>query len=166
MMKRMSIILLLLVMVTVSAGCGKDNQDQEDQEHDSHTTHLPNGDIQEQTSSVNVLPDFLNQQPKEIQQVYQIAAMNYELLQSIPCYCGCGDSAGHQSNMSCFLKEANESAVIWDDHGTRCNLCMQIAVESSKMNQDGKSTIEIRNYIDEKYSEIGAKPTPTPMPEV
>ncbi|MEX2105255.1 MAG: PCYCGC motif-containing (lipo)protein, partial [Bacilli bacterium] len=41
-----------------------------------------------------MLPDFLNQQPKEIQQVYQIAAMNYELLLSIPCYCGCGESAG------------------------------------------------------------------------
>ncbi|MEX2105013.1 MAG: PCYCGC motif-containing (lipo)protein, partial [Bacilli bacterium] len=43
--------------------------------------------------------------------------------------------------------------------------CMQIAVESSKMKQDGKSTLDIRHYIDEKYSEIGAKPTPTPMPK-
>ncbi|GAA3330393.1 hypothetical protein GCM10020331_082760 [Ectobacillus funiculus] len=29
----------------------------------------------------------------------------------------------------------------------------------------GKSTIEIRNYIDTKYKEGFAKPTPTPMPQ-
>ena len=34
------------------------------------------------------------------------------------------------------------------------------------MKQKGKSTLEIRNYIDNKYKEGYGKPTPTPMPKL
>lgn len=67
--------------------------------------------------------------------------------------------------MNCFVKKINEDgSVVWDDHGTRCGVCLEIAAESMKMKQEGKSIKEIRNYIDEKYKEGYAKPTKTPMP--
>ncbi|MGG2093466.1 PCYCGC motif-containing (lipo)protein [Bacillus sp. S13(2024)] len=39
-----------------------------------------------------------------MQQIYQIEKQNHELLTRTLCYCGCGESAGHQSNVgfSCY----------------------------------------------------------------
>ena len=83
----------------------------------------------------------------------------------MPCYCGCGDAAGHESNLNCFIAEVREDgSILWDDHGTRCQVCVDIAVESVKLYQDGKTIKEIRHIIDEKYKEGYAKPTPTKMP--
>jgi hypothetical protein len=132
-----------------------------------HPTHqLANGDLQETTKSISVIPSFLTDKSKQIQQVYGLAAENTELLQWIPCYCGCGGSAGHTSSQNCFVKEIEQDgAVIWDDHGTRCGVCMEIAVYSVKLKQEGKSVKEIRDYIDNKYQKGYGKPTDTPLPE-
>lgn len=131
--------------------------------HEQH--QLPNGDTQEKTASKDTLPKFLDKQPLQIRQVYQIAAEYAELLQWIPCYCGCGESAGHESNKNCFVDKIEEDgSVIWDDHGTRCNTCLQIAVESAAMKKEGKTDKQIREWIDDKYKTGYAAPTKTPMP--
>ena len=46
-----------------------------------------------------------------------------------------------------------------------CDVCLEIAAESMVEYQKGKSMLDIRKEIDEKYKEGYAKPTPTPMPE-
>lgn len=75
------------------------------------------------------------------------------------------ESAGHESNLDCFIHAIHpDGSVVWDDHGTRCGVCLQIAAESIKMQREGKAVKEFRAYIDEKYREGYAKPTPTPMP--
>ncbi|TDF99880.1 hypothetical protein E1757_08175 [Paenibacillus piri] len=135
----------------------------------AHTGHAAaehaQGDLQEKTASLQELPQFLKNQREEIRLVYQIAGTHAKLLQHIPCYCGCGESVGHQSNKNCFIKEINQDgSVVWDDHGTRCGVCLNIAVESARLNKDGLSDKEIRDYIDGKYKSGFAKPTPTPMP--
>lgn len=156
-MKYNGFFVLLLLTLIISA-CSS-NKEQLHQEHSS------NGDLQEKTASADVLPTFLKGQSEEIRLVYQAAGKSTELLQWVPCYCGCAESAGHKSNMNCFVKKINEDgSVVWDDHGTRCGVCLEIAAESMKMKQEGKSIKEIRNYIDEKYKEGYAKPTKTPMP--
>jgi len=133
--------------------------------HSAHQQHAPNGDLQETTSGITQLPTFLDKQRPEIKQAYQVAALVADLLQWIPCYCGCGESAGHTSNKNCFIKEIKQDgSVVWDDHGTRCGVCLEIAVTSARMKQDGKSAKEIRTYIDQKYQKGYAKPTDTPMP--
>ncbi len=127
--------------------------------------HAPNGDLWETTASRDELPTFLNEYSENIQIIYQAAGKSMELLQWIPCYCGCGDHAGHRSSLNCFVKQVNQNgSVVWDDHGTRCNVCLEIAAEAIKMKQDGKTVKEIRQYIDEKYKEGYANPTDTPMP--
>ncbi|NSL51812.1 PCYCGC domain-containing protein [Calidifontibacillus erzurumensis] len=156
-MKYKGIIVLLILTLFISA-CSS-NKEQSNQEY------APNGDLQEKTASADVLPTFLKDQREEIRLVYQAAGKSAELLQWIPCYCGCAESAGHQSSMNCFVKNINEDgSVVWDDHGTRCGICLQIAAESIAMKQEGKSVKDIRYYIDEKYKEGYAKPTNTPMP--
>lgn len=126
---------------------------------------LQNGDIQEVTASAEELPTFLEDKPEDMRLVYQVAATATEVLEWMPCYCGCGESAGHESNLNCFIDEIREDgSVVWDDHSTRCMVCLETAVTAVKMTQDGKSLKEIRETIDKTYKEGFAKPTDTPMP--
>lgn len=133
---------------------------------DSHDSHdHASGDIQEMTASADILPSFLDGQHEDIRLVYQVAGKATDILEWMPCYCGCGDSVGHRSNLNCFIAETREDgSVVWDDHGTRCLVCLEIAVESVQMAQQGKSLKEIRDAIDSKYKEGYAAPTPTDMP--
>lgn len=160
-MEFMKAIVLPLILSVVLVGCGSTNQNEE-----HSTTHqASNGDLRETTSSLETLPSFLDGQQEVIRNAYLVASLSTEVLEWIPCYCGCGESAGHQSNKNCFIYEVNEDgSVVWDDHGTRCGVCLQIAVESAVMKKEGRSLKEIRQAIDEKYNEGYAAPTPTPMP--
>ncbi|MBD8497296.1 PCYCGC motif-containing (lipo)protein [Paenibacillus arenosi] len=131
---------------------------------EGHQQHAPNGDLQETTASLTKLPKFLDEQPELVRTAYMTAANVSEQLEYIPCYCGCGDSAGHNSNVNCFIKEVNEDSVVWDDHGTRCGVCIETAIITAKMHKEGASLTDIRAEIDKKYKEGYAPPTPTPMP--
>jgi hypothetical protein len=150
----------LLAIAIFIVGCGK----QAEENHSAHSEHA-SSDLREQTKSAATLPSFLNGQKEEIRLVYQMAGLSAELLQWIPCYCGCGESVGHKSNLNCFIKEVkSDGSVVWDDHGTRCGVCLQIAVQSVKMKSEGKTDKEIRQVIDNTYKKGYAKPTDTPMP--
>jgi len=39
----------------------------------------------------------------EVQSMYRYAAANHDVLQYIPCFCGCVD-AGHASNFDCYVR--------------------------------------------------------------
>ena len=151
--------ILVIGLLGMIAGC---SDDQNEEAHHDHTA--ANGDIREKTASVDTLPSFLDDKDDNMRLIYSSAAKNPDLLEYIPCYCGCGDSAGHESNLNCFVYKMEGEKVVWDDHGTRCELCLKIAAESIVKYKNGESIKEIRNFIDEQYKEGYAKPTPTPMP--
>lgn len=162
-MKRKHFFVIGLLVAALVSGCA--SQDKAQGDHAAHQQHAPNGDLQEMTASVDQLPSFLDNQDPQIVAAYKVAAANRELLKVIPCYCGCGESAYHQHNGNCFIKEEKEDgSIVWDDHGTRCGVCMEIAVVSAKMKLDGKTDKEIRTFIDDTYKDGYGKPTPTPMP--
>lgn len=50
--------------------------------------------------------------------VYEFAARHPEVLQYVPCYCGC-ERNGHTGNESCFVKSRSASGQVtaWDSHG-------------------------------------------------
>lgn len=54
-----------------------------------------------------------------MRQAYVFAARNPDVLSYVPCYCGCGMSDGHQSNVDCFVESRapNGAVTEWDVHG-------------------------------------------------
>lgn len=168
-MKRFSKILVGIASLATLTACGTPDKQSTTTPTAQHSQqqHASNGDLQELTASVTDLPSFLDKVDPTIKGVYQIAGLNQELLEWIPCYCGCGEEAGHRDNGDCFVKEIqSDGKVLWDDHGTRCGTCLEIAFESSKLLKDGKTIKEIRTMIDDKYKSGYGKPTPTPMPNL
>ncbi|MBB5323110.1 hypothetical protein HNQ34_000187 [Anoxybacillus tepidamans] len=147
---------LSLLMSACSA-----NEAKEQQNHSNvYTTN--SGDVRETTKSIDHLPAFLSQYEENMAVLYQQVAKHQKLLENIPCYCGCGESAGHQNNYDCFVYEnKKDGSIVWDNHATKCGVCLEIAAESITEYEQGKSMKEIRQTIDEKYKEGYAKPTPT-----
>lgn len=156
---------LLLLASMLATACG--SKEANSGGHESNkVTRLPNGDLQEITASTDQLPAFLDGKHEVIVHAYQTAAANMELLDWIPCYCGCGEVAGHSNNKNCFIKEVREDgSVVWDDHGTRCNVCIEIAEVSAQMKEQGMTDKDIRQVIDKAYQEGYAQPTKTSMPD-
>ncbi|QQZ08355.1 PCYCGC motif-containing (lipo)protein [Heyndrickxia vini] len=163
MYKDRKMLLLLFALILVLSACTS-SKDGSKESHEKKTVEhtMPMG---EETTSKDVLPTFLDNTSETVQTIYQAAASHQELLEHMPCYCGCGEM-GHQSNYDCFIQENKKNgAVVWDEHGVNCDVCLEIAAQSIVDYNKGKSMKEIRKSIDEKYKEGYAKPTPTPMPE-
>lgn len=158
-MKKIMMIGFFTFSLLVS-GCS--SSDHESSEPDQEVDQMMIGDVREETSSAEVLPHFLEGKPEDMQMIYRAVATHQELLEQIPCYCGCGDSVGHKDNYDCFIHDNKEDGrVVWDDHGTKCLVCLEIAAKSVTDYMGGKSVKDIRNEIDEKYKEGYANPTPT-----
>jgi len=98
----------------------------------------------------------------EIQQVYEFAARHPEVLQYMPCYCGC-QQIGHTSNHSCFVKSraATGRVTEWDTHGIGCGVCLAVGRDAMNLFKSGLKPVAIRAAIDKKY---GASSMPTPRP--
>ncbi|MGD6874175.1 PCYCGC motif-containing (lipo)protein [Sutcliffiella horikoshii] len=169
-MKKLALVASCMLVLTV--GCSNTEtqnnaaQHSEEQHHHNEKPSFFQGDLREETDSVKELPAFLKDKPEDMQLIYSAAAQHKEVLEYIPCYCGCGTSAGHKSSYNCFVYENKEDgSLVWDDHGTRCGVCLEIAATSVMEYSKGKSVKEIRHMIDEAYKEGYSTPTPTPEPE-
>ena len=55
--------------------------------------------------------------PKDSPKAYQAAIDHYDDFAKIPCYCGCGKSAGHDSLQMCFIQSMSGSNIKYDNHG-------------------------------------------------
>ena len=100
-----------------------------------------------------------------VQQVYEFAARHPEVLQYVPCYCGC-ERQGHTANHSCFVKSrATDGRVIeWDTHGIGCAICLEVGRDAMTMFNAGLKPLAIRDAIDKKYGSHFPSSTPTPRP--
>jgi len=62
-------------------------------------------------------PQAVREAPGEVQEAYRFAVANPELLQVIPCYCGCA-ALGHRSNYDCYVEQVRpDGSFIISDHG-------------------------------------------------
>jgi hypothetical protein len=75
---------------------------------------------------------------------YQTAKDIPEILEQLPCFCGCMSSYGHKNNLFCFK----------DQHGSGCDMCQNIALEARKMHDQGMSIAKIQENIKSKYSRL------------
>jgi hypothetical protein len=100
-----------------------------------------------------------------VQQVYEFAARHPEVLQYVPCYCGC-ERLGHEANHSCFVKSraANGRVTEWDSHGMGCTICIDVAREAMTLSNSGATPAAVRAAIDKKYGSRFPSSTPTPQP--
>ena len=98
-----------------------------------------------------------------VQAAYEFAARHPEVLQYVPCFCGC-ERGGHAGNHDCFVRSRDASGkVTWDSHGYGCAICIDVAYSAMQMFNSGASTAQIRSAIDQKYA--GRFPTTTPTPK-
>ena len=120
------------------------------------------------TGSLPPLPRVSFEPPRPaavLQQVYDFAARHPEVLQYVPCYCGC-ERVGHTANHSCFVKSraADGRVTEWDSHGMGCAVCIDVAREAMTLFNSGSKPAAIRAAIDKKYASLFPSSTPTPRP--
>jgi hypothetical protein len=111
-------------------------------------------------ASMDGMPDNVKSAPTVVQQAYQFAAANPDVMKQIPCYCGCGD-IGHTSNYSCYVSGVDANGQItYDSHALGCSICVDITQDVMRLLKQGKPVGEIKTYIDQTYAQYG----PSNMP--
>jgi hypothetical protein len=141
-MKLATITLIISILLTGTTGCSSSS---------SHKYEM---------AATSDLPMTMQQAPVRVQEAYQFAAANPEIAQAIPCYCGCG-GMGHTSNYSCFVaEEAAGGALTYDEHALGCGICVDIAQDTMRLLDDGKSVDEIFVDVNGRYARFGP---PTPL---
>jgi hypothetical protein len=106
------------------------------------------------------MPAEVQSAPATVQEAYQFAAINPDVMKDIPCYCGCG-SVGHKSNYDCYVAEGDaKSNFTFDNHALGCSICVDITQDVMRMLRDGKSPQDARAYIDATYAKYGPSNIP------
>jgi hypothetical protein len=106
------------------------------------------------------LPAEVQSAPVTVQEAYQFAAANPDVMQQIPCYCGCGD-IGHTSNYACYVSHVDGNGrVTFDSHALGCSICVDITQDTIRLMKEGKSVADIKAAIDAAYSKFGPSNIP------
>jgi hypothetical protein len=106
------------------------------------------------------MPSVVQEAPVPVQEAYQFAQMNKDVLENIPCYCGCG-AMGHTSNYSCFIAETEaDGTVVYDEHALECGICVDIAHDTMRLLAQDNDVDAIFTEIDNTYARFGP---PTPL---
>ncbi len=106
------------------------------------------------------MPDNVRSAPVSVQQAYQYASANPDVMKQIPCYCGCG-AVGHTSNYSCYVQGVDATGTItYDNHALYCSICVDITQDVMRLQREGKSIQETRSYVDATYSKYGSSNMP------
>ena len=137
--------LLLVVLTLVIAGCS-------------------GGQSPYMLAPESELPQFLQDAPPTVREAYRFAIHNVHELEKYPCYCGCG-AMGHTSNLDCYIQDIDEAdSVTFDQHAAGCGICVDITQDVMRLLKEGRSSPEIRTYVDAQYSSFGPS-TDTPFPQ-
>jgi hypothetical protein len=85
-----------------------------------------------------------------IKDAFLFAAQHPEVLDYMPCYCGCDRALGHRSNTACFVsaRDSRGKVTQWVPHGVICEVCQDVAHTAMQMHNSGATTAAIRAEID------------------
>lgn len=122
---------------------------------------MPTGD--EVTAAWKARPAFVKGSTAETQAAYAFALARPDVLQWLPCYCGCA-AMDHRSNLDCFFKRREVAgSYVYEEHASYCDICVKIANTAHQMLQDGATMTQVRAAVDATFG--GAAPgTDTPLP--
>src|SRR5919198_1619386 len=85
------------------------------------STNHPSKDLS--MASMDQMPSEVQSAPVTVQQAYQFAVANPDVMKNIPCYCGCGN-VGHTSNYNCYVTSVDDKGkVTFDQHALGCSIC-------------------------------------------
>lgn len=102
------------------------------------------------------MPDYVQSADVRVQQAYQFAAANPEVMKQLPCYCGCGP-IGHKSLYDCYVEGVNEDgSLAFDQHASNCGICVDITQDAMRLLKQGQGAAEIKVFIDKDYARYGA----------
>jgi hypothetical protein len=111
-------------------------------------------------ASMDGMPAEVKSAPTTVQQAYQFAVANPDVMKQIPCYCGCG-KMGHTSNYSCYVQNVDDKGVVaFDTHALGCSICVDITQDTMRLLKEGKGTADIKAYVDQTYSKYGPSNIP------
>ncbi|MBI5564129.1 MAG: hypothetical protein HY870_04480 [Chloroflexi bacterium] len=150
--RAMLIIFLLSLAGSLLAGCGSASSTSSDHEL--------------KMAPMSMMPEAVQTAATVTQQAYQFAIANPDVMQHIPCYCGCGNtpallpqrgaSVGHTSSYSCYVKNVDgKGNVTFDSHAIGCSICVDITQDTMRLTKQGESPQEIKAYVDKTYSRFG-----------
>jgi len=54
---------------------------------------------------------------EDVLEAYQFAVNHPEVLDYMPCYCGCYESDGHTNNTHCFVDKIEDNVAVLDNMG-------------------------------------------------
>ena len=111
-----------------------------------------------------LVPNMVPRSPEVIRDTYTFAAHRPDVLEYVPCYCGC-ETAGHSGNADCFVESRNADGTVreWDTHGMACTICIDVAHKAMQLHTSGATVQDIRTTIEDEYARFPSQ-TPTPAP--
>jgi Protein of unknown function with PCYCGC motif len=103
-------LLVFGLLAFVAAGCGgSDDKSTAGEKYpfeelfaEYEPAREPNGDLDKVE-----WPDYVLQAPPEVKKLYEFQITHGELMRYMPCFCGCGQNAGHRSNRDCYVRRVN-----------------------------------------------------------
>jgi hypothetical protein len=139
-----AVLVGLFVLLVVAAGCSSGGRVVE-----------AGGEM----APMSRMPREVQQAPATVRESYQFAVANPDVLERIPCYCGCG-AMGHTSSYSCYAQGTETAGTLsFDGHALGCSICVDITQDTMRLLRQGKDISEIKAYVDQRYSPFGP-PTP------
>jgi hypothetical protein len=109
-------------------------------------------------------PDYVKALPAEGQAAYAFALARPDVIQWMPCYCGCA-GIPHRSNLDCFFQRRDvKGNYTYEEHASFCDICVKTANMASDMLQQGKTMVQIRSAVDATFGGGSAPGTDTALP--
>jgi len=115
------------------------------------------------TDAWDARPAYVTALPPEWQAAYAYALARPDVLQWLPCYCGCV-AMDHRSNLDCFFRGREVAgSFTYEEHASYCDVCVDTANLASRMLQSGSDIGAVRAAVDATFGDL-APGTDTPMP--
>ncbi|HMM40399.1 MAG TPA: PCYCGC motif-containing (lipo)protein [Thermomicrobiales bacterium] len=98
------------------------------------------------------LPAHIRAAGPMAEMAYQAAIDHPQVVESVPCLCGCIESLGHQSNLDCYIEQKEVGGVtVYSSHGLYCGVCQLITRDALDGAARGMTSSELQSMIVDRY---------------
>ena len=127
-----------LLATLVLIGCSASDSTREPVD----TQSAPVSVVAPDAAATNKVLDPAGFSDPRVREAYVAAKKYAHVLESIYCYCRCKENIGHRALVECFET----------DHASNCVVCMNEAVMTARLTEEGKTPKEIQKAIDAFYA--------------